>query len=621
MEASARRGRRSVLAFAVALASLAAGCRGSPPELVDLIAVSPPVFEPGDQLELIGSELPEGHAVEVTFRGVVHRAGEVPRRVSLRTLGATADPSRIVLTLDDELFAELVPPDRGAMHATFRGEVTVGFAANRPGAPPISGTLAGVTLDAVAPSRAEEQSDPSRARAAEFARFLGVELSGEPPLSVEHVAPASRARAAGLMPGDLLLTLDELNLFAPEDVSPRPGAATAKLEIERPEAAKRRVLELSVDGFRPLEGRGLLGLGLFVGCATLFLLSPAAWLRRVVRLLAERLARSVRVPAIVALRPSAERPDDPLLVESALANAISYVFFVGLGAGLAALSLGHGLLTPELDLVLLYAASALSLVTASFVVGAGSHGGRRWLGCALGRAAATFAFQLPIGFSVVSVIVARRSIHLLDLVRAQGGAPWQWGLLAEPGLLLAFVVTLAAVVPKPFGGSRPLSELDGEVRLPGQRPSARAVLFVCDWAHVFVVCWIAATLFLGGWQVPGVSDLARHTAPGLGALGAALCLGKCVSLLGVVFSARWATRGVRMTELSGVLFRWYLPLGALAIVLSGLWHLLLRRWAFVHEVGAWALLCFVLVVLVHFGWELARALRREHAPLGINPWL
>lgn len=617
MEAIARRERRFVLALI--LSGLVAGCRGSPPELVELTAVSPTVFEPGDTMEIAGSELPEGHAVDVTLSGVVLRAGTPPRTISLHAVGATADPSRIAVALDEALFAELAPPD-GAFHSTFHGNVTVSFAAKRPAAPPISGTLEGVTLDAVIPSRSEAPSEAAKERAAEFASFLGIELSNDLPLRVQRVVPGSRARAVGLMPGDRLLALDGLNLFLPEDLSPRPGATAAELEVERKATPKRRVIELALDGFRPLEGRGLLGLGLFLGFVSLFLLPPAAWLRGVVRLPAERLAHWMRAPADAAHRLLDRRSDEASGMESVLANALSYVFFVGLGAGLAALSLGFGLLTPELDLGLLYATSVVCLVALSLLVEARSRRGRRPVRRALAHAATTLAFQLPIVLGVIAPIVAKRSIHLLDLVRAQGGAPWQWGLVAEPGLFLAAVVMLAAVVPKPFGGTRPLDELGGEVRLPGQRPAARAALFVADWAHVFIVCWIASTVFLGGWQLPGAPDLARYAAPGLGALGAAAGLAKCAGLLGVVFSARWAARGVRMTELAGALVRWYLPLAALAVGLCALWHSLLQRWGTLREVGAWGLVCLLLVVLVHFCCALAGALRRE-PPLGINPWL
>jgi NADH-quinone oxidoreductase subunit H len=121
------------------------------------------------------------------------------------------------------------------------------------------------------------------------------------------------------------------------------------------------------------------------------------------------------------------------------------------------------------------------------------------------------AYELPLVLAVVGVVIQAQSLNLSDIVRAQAnGEIFGIGFLGSPFIItqiVGFLVFLAAVQAEltqtPFDMPVAESEIVGgyQVEYTGFRFLA---FFMGEFGTAFAFAGIAATLFLGGWAVPGI---------------------------------------------------------------------------------------------------------------------
>jgi NADH-quinone oxidoreductase subunit H len=121
------------------------------------------------------------------------------------------------------------------------------------------------------------------------------------------------------------------------------------------------------------------------------------------------------------------------------------------------------------------------------------------------------AYELPLVLAVVGVVIQAQSLNLSDIVRAQAdGEMFGISFLGNPFVItqiVGFLVFLAAVQAEltqtPFDMPVAESEIVGgyQVEYTGFRFLA---FFMGEFGTAFAFAGIAATLFLGGWAVPGV---------------------------------------------------------------------------------------------------------------------
>src|SRR5208282_4184753 len=89
-----------------------------------------------------------------------------------------------------------------------------------------------------------------------------------------------------------------------------------------------------------------------------------------------------------------------------------------------------------------------------------------------------------------------------------GGWPWNWFIFENPMAFAAFFIFFTAALAEgnrtPFDLPEAESELVSgyNTEYSGMRFS---YLFLTEWANVWVMSALATLLFLGGWQIPGVT--------------------------------------------------------------------------------------------------------------------
>jgi NADH-quinone oxidoreductase subunit H len=170
----------------------------------------------------------------------------------------------------------------------------------------------------------------------------------------------------------------------------------------------------------------------------------------------------------------------------------------------------------DVDAGLLYILALTSLsVYGVLIAGWASNSKYAFLG-AMRSAAQIVAYEIAMGFALVGVLMASKSLNLGDIVDTQSGtsmANWfLWPLF--PLFLVYFISGVAETNRAPFDVAEGESEIVAgfHVEYAG---TAFAGFFLAEYANMILISALTSIMFLGGWLSP-FAGTPLATIPGLG---------------------------------------------------------------------------------------------------------
>jgi NADH-quinone oxidoreductase subunit H len=151
----------------------------------------------------------------------------------------------------------------------------------------------------------------------------------------------------------------------------------------------------------------------------------------------------------------------------------------------------------------LFLVFALSSVTTVGIVLAGWSSNNKYslLG-GMRSAAQAISYEIPLVVAVLSVAVLAGSLNLTEIVKAQEGGLLHWNILpAFIGFVVLFICSIAEVNRVPFDLPEAESELVSgyNTEYSGMK---FALFFLAEYAALFIMSVLVATLFLGGYLSP-----------------------------------------------------------------------------------------------------------------------
>jgi len=229
------------------------------------------------------------------------------------------------------------------------------------------------------------------------------------------------------------------------------------------------------------------------------------------------------------------------------------------------------LVVRDLDLGVFYALAAGSIGTVGVLMAGWSSANKYSLMGGLRAAAQLIAYELPLVLAVVGVVIAAGTMSMGGIVAAQV-EPWfhigSFGVRLPfilqgqvVGFAIFMIASLAELSRTPF--DMPIAESELVMGYLTEYSGIRfTMFFLAEYAGMFSMSAIAATLFLGGWYVPGLP--ADSAAMYL--LGPMVLIGKVLVLVFAMIWMRWTFPRLREDQLQSLAWRWLIPL-ALANIL------------------------------------------------------
>jgi len=258
----------------------------------------------------------------------------------------------------------------------------------------------------------------------------------------------------------------------------------------------------------------------------------------------------------------------PALADRKLFKLAPYIVFLATFAVFAALPFSDKIVGSEINIGIFYIL-AVSSVGVIGILMAGWSSNNKWaLFGAMRSVAQMVSYEIPIGLSILVIVMSVGSLSMRDIVMAQDGGIFNWLIWQNPpfnfiAFLTLFIAGTAETNRVPFDIPEAESELVAgfHVEYSGMRFS---FFFLAEYASMLAIGIIVSTLFLGGWQ--GIYGAA--SSPGIGLIWMTL---KGFSFVLVMIWFRWTLPRLRVDQLMYVCWKVLVPIAFLNVIGAGLW--------------------------------------------------
>ena len=179
------------------------------------------------------------------------------------------------------------------------------------------------------------------------------------------------------------------------------------------------------------------------------------------------------------------------------------------------------------------------------------------------------SYEIPLGLSVLCVIIFSGTLNLQEIsVLQKGGGLISWNIVKYPVLVIPFVIffisSLAESNRTPFDLPEAESELIGgfHTEYSGFR---WGVFMLTEYGMMLLLSILAVVLFFGGWNSP-VNGIASSGW----VWGSMWLLGKSLILIFIQMWIRWTLPRLRVDQLMTLSWKYLTPIAILMLFICGI---------------------------------------------------
>lgn len=268
-----------------------------------------------------------------------------------------------------------------------------------------------------------------------------------------------------------------------------------------------------------------------------------------------------------------------LLKEDIMPNtADKFLFYLaplmaltGVFATLAVLPFSSGFAMADLNVGVFYLIAISSLVgVAVFLGGYASNSKWSMLGGMRG-ASQIISYEIPVTLSVLAITLLAGGMSFGTIVSQQKGLPTNWFIFHNPFAFIAFFVFFTGALAETNRAPFDLPEAESEL-VSGYHTEYTGMRFaffaLAEYIEVFVVCGVAAALFLGGSSLP--FDIGFDILP-LQLLEFIIFMSKTLALYYVVIWIRWTFPRLRVDQLMSICWKYLTPIAIFNLIGCSVW--------------------------------------------------
>jgi NADH-quinone oxidoreductase subunit H len=277
-----------------------------------------------------------------------------------------------------------------------------------------------------------------------------------------------------------------------------------------------------------------------------------------------------------------------------------YLVVAGLIGAFVVLPFGPHLVATNMNVGLFFVLAVTALEVVGIIISGWSSNSKWSLLGGFRAAAQVVSYEIPAGMALMIPVIMAGSLSMQGIIYAQGGPadyvgplrplivggwPWNWYAFHNPfafvALFIFFTSALAEGNRTPFDLPEAESELVAgfSTEYSGMR---FAYYYLAEYANIWVMSAIATTLFLGGWQIPGVAPESIYAAEKFGgiwwlftALGLIVFTLKTLVLVNVVVWLRWTLPRIRIDQMMNLCWKYFVPVGMALVLLTAV-----NEWVF-----------------------------------------
>lgn len=273
---------------------------------------------------------------------------------------------------------------------------------------------------------------------------------------------------------------------------------------------------------------------------------------------------------------------EPLMnknADSFLFNLAPYIIMIAAFMAMAALPFAKGLHALDFDIGILYVSAVSSLGVIGILLAGWSSDNKYSLIGAMRSGAQIISYELSVGLSLLTIVVLTGSLQFSTIIESQANG-W-WIFKGHIPAVIAFIIFLIASTAETNRGPFDLAEAESELTAGFHTEYSGlkfAFFFLAEFANMFIVSAIGATVFLGGWMPfhiggwVGFNNIMDYIPPIF------WFFGKVSFIIFLMMWFRWTFPRLRIDQLLTLEWKYLLPVNLMNILIMA--FLALMGWHF-----------------------------------------
>ena len=256
-----------------------------------------------------------------------------------------------------------------------------------------------------------------------------------------------------------------------------------------------------------------------------------------------------------------------------------FIIFIGAFLTWIAIPLSENLVVSDFNIGIFYII-AMSSVGVIGIILAGWSSNNKWsLYGAMRAAAQIISYEIPIGLSLLLVVIVTGSLNLGDIVQWQ--ADHRWFIVHSPFAFIAFFIYFISVVAETNRTPFDIPEAESELVAGWMTEYSGfkwAIFFLSEYANMLIVSFVASVVFFGGWLSPftlfniGIPDTWMFLDGPI--LGFFWIMIKAVFLIFVMMWFRWTFPRLRVDQLMYLCWKVFIPFALANLFFISIWELI-----------------------------------------------
>lgn len=273
---------------------------------------------------------------------------------------------------------------------------------------------------------------------------------------------------------------------------------------------------------------------------------------------------------------------EPLMNKGAdkfLFNLAPYIIMIAAFMAIAALPFAKGLQALDFDIGILYVTAVSSLGVIGILLAGWSSDNKYSLIGAMRSGAQIISYELSVGLSLLTIVILTGSLQLSTIVESQANG-W-WIFKGHLPAWIAFLIFMIASTAETNRGPFDLAEAESELTAGFHTEYSGlkfAFFFLAEFANMFIIAGIGATVFFGGWMPFHIGNWEGFNAVMDFIPPLFWFFGKVGFIIFLMMWFRWTFPRLRIDQLLTLEWKYLLPVNLMNIVLMA--FLVLMGWHF-----------------------------------------
>ena len=228
----------------------------------------------------------------------------------------------------------------------------------------------------------------------------------------------------------------------------------------------------------------------------------------------------------------------------------------------------------DINIGILYIFGVVSMGVYGIMIGGWASNNKFSLLAALRGASQVISYELPMGLSLIALLMLTGSLKMSTIVSGQ--MDQVWNVVYQPlGFLIFLICAFAECNRTPFD----LPEAENELNFGYHQEYSSMKLgfyLFAEYLNMFISSAVMATLYFGGYDIPFVNDahLVQSWGLNLTALAeGAVFFGKVVAFILLFMWVRWTIPRFRYDQLMNLGWKRLVPLALINMVATAAWIL------------------------------------------------